>query len=307
MTVKKVEFNSVGVKLVGNLYLPADFDESKSYKTIVMTPPAHQIKDQTPACYGPKFAEKGFIFFAFDYNSMGESDSYSDGVRNDQHAFRKQENLRDAISFLRSHPFVDRDKFYGIGVCGGGNIMSSVLITDLRIKAFASISAMMATDALFFSDKDMYSAIVSGGNDARQGMFESGEPVNIDLFGYDDPEYKEKNPEAAGAQLEGFDYYGTARAGTATYPLFSNKVLANINESVMINIGEAYADRMVQPYLAVVGDNADTAFSTDGFYEKVTAEKEYYKVPNCSHVDLYDKDEPVTLATNKIAEFFDKH
>ena len=49
MTVQKVEFKSLGLTLVGDMYLPQDFDESKQYKTIVVTPPAHQIKEQTTA------------------------------------------------------------------------------------------------------------------------------------------------------------------------------------------------------------------------------------------------------------------
>ena len=47
MTVQKVEFKSLGLTLVGDMYLPQGFDESKQYKTIVVTPPAHQIKEQT--------------------------------------------------------------------------------------------------------------------------------------------------------------------------------------------------------------------------------------------------------------------
>ncbi len=49
MTVQKVEFGSLGLTLVGDIYLPQGFDESKQYKTIVVTPPAHQIKEQTAA------------------------------------------------------------------------------------------------------------------------------------------------------------------------------------------------------------------------------------------------------------------
>ncbi|MEH0697913.1 alpha/beta hydrolase [Vibrio owensii] len=304
MTVQKVEFKSLGLTLVGDMYLPQGFDESKQYKTIVVTPPAHQIKEQTAAVYGPIFAKLGFVYLAFDYNSKGESDSYSEGFRNDENSFRKHEDLRNAISFLCSLPYVDKDKLYGIGICGGGNIMSSVLITDLRVKAFASISAMLATDAMFFGDKAAYRGMIGAANDARQRMYNEQSSETFDLFGYDDPDYKWNNPQASDAALEGYEFYGTARAGTETYPRFSNQVLSNIYESAVLNIGERYAEHMAQPFLGVVGERADTAIATELFFEKVTSPKELFIVPGASHVDLYDVEEYVTVAANKIAEFF---
>lgn len=75
MKVQKVEFKSLGLNLVGNLYLPKGFDANQQYKTIIVTPPAHQVKEQTPTVYGPLFANLGFVFFAFDYNSKGESEA----------------------------------------------------------------------------------------------------------------------------------------------------------------------------------------------------------------------------------------
>ncbi|MCV6621338.1 MAG: alpha/beta hydrolase [Cellvibrionaceae bacterium] len=304
MKMKRVEFDSVALSLVGNLYLPEDFDEAKQYKTIVVTPPAHQIKEQTAAQYAPKFTEQGFVFFAFDYNSKGESQSYKEGFSNDENNFRKQEDLRNAVSYLSSLSFVDKERLFGLGICGGGNVMSAVMITDLRLKAFASISAMLATDAMFFADQQAFVQMVNGANDARQSMYESNQPLTVDLFGYDDPDYLEQHKGSSSAELEGYDYYGTDRAGSATYPRFSNKVLANIYDSVTLNIGEQYADRMIQPFLGVVGEKAETAICTKLFYDKVSSEKEYFVVPGASHIDLYDRNEYVTIAANKIADFY---
>lgn len=147
MTIQTVQFQSAGIDLVGQLYLPDNFSETQRYKTIVVTPPAHQIKEQTAAVYGPLLAQQGFIFLAF----VTPVRVSRKGMRNDEHAFRKQEYLRNAISFLCNLPCVDQTQLFGVGICGGGTIMSSVLITDLRVKAFASISAMLATDALCFA------------------------------------------------------------------------------------------------------------------------------------------------------------
>ena len=305
-STQKRTFDSVGRKLVGTIYLPNNFSEKEKYKTVVMTPPAHQVKEQTLGVYGPKLAEKGFIAFAFDYNTKGESEGYKSGYRNDENAFRKHEDLRNAISYLRSLNYVDHDQFFGLGICGGGNIMSSVAITDLRIKAFASVSAMLATDAMFYSDKETFKTLIEAANTQRQLMYNSQEALNTDLFGYDNPNYLSDNPNLPPAQAEGYDYYGTERAGTAKFPRFSNHVLANIYESATVNIGEQYADKMLQPYIGIVGEKAETAFATKAFYDKVASEKEYVVIDGASHVDLYDKAEYVDQAINQIAQFFAK-
>ncbi|MDD9901975.1 MAG: alpha/beta hydrolase, partial [Rhodospirillaceae bacterium] len=183
----KVSFKSKGVNLVGNLYLPADFDPAKIYEGIVMTPPFPQVKDQVLANYGPRMAERGYAALSFDYNSKGESDSYQEGFRDDEDSTRKWEDLRNAISFMGALSFVAG--INGLGFCGGGNIMSSTIITDLRVKAFASVSAMMASDMMFYGDKDLFKQQIKAANTARQKMFETGEAVAHDYFGYTDPDY----------------------------------------------------------------------------------------------------------------------
>lgn len=231
----KVNFNSKGINIVGDLYLPADFDPAGTYEGVIMTPPFPQVKDQVLGNYGPKLAERGYAALAFDYNSKGESDSYDPNFRDDDDFPRKWEDLRNAISFLNSLPFVG--EINGLGFCGGGNIMSSVLISDLRVKTFASVSAMLATDMINLANQDAYKAGIKAANAARQAMFETGEPVAADYFGYTDPDFLAKNAGAPTGMIEGYDYYGTQRGGTATYPNYTNILLSNVNESAMLNLG----------------------------------------------------------------------
>lgn len=304
---KVINFHSKSVKVVGDLYTPADFDESKKYSAIVMTPPFPQVRNQALANYGPKFAEAGYVALAFDYVSKGDSDSYTEGFRNDDDFPLKWEALRNAISFLGAQNFVDTNNIFGFGMCGGGNIMSSTIITDLRVKAYATVSAMMATDMIQFADKEAFKALVTAANEARQKTFETGEPVQHDFFGYTDPDFLEKNPGLAGGQLEGYDYYGTARGGTETHPNFSNVLMSHANETAVLNLGEHYADKIVQPYCGIVGELAETRICTDAFYAKVTAEKELHEIAGASHVALYDKPEYVKQVADIVTTFFGKH
>lgn len=306
-SVEKVSFKSKEVNLVGNMYLPTDFDSRGKYKAVVMTPPFPQVKDQAVSNYGPKFAEAGFVALNFDYVSKGESDSYTEGFRNDDDIPLKWEALRNAVSFLGSRPFVDKKNLFGFGMCGGGNIMASVAITDLRIKAVASASGMMATDMLHFGDMEVFKQTIIAANEARQKMFETGQPVEVDYFGYDDPQWLEKNADLPAENKEGFDYYGTKRGGKETYPNYSNVLIASVNETTLFNPGEQYADKMVQPYCGIFGENAATKICTQAFFERVTSEKELHEIKGASHVELYDKPEYIDQVIEKVVTFFNKH
>lgn len=61
---------------------------------------------------------------------------------------------------------------------------------------------------------------------------------------------------------------------------------------------------MLQPYIGIVGDNADTAPFTELFYDKVTPHKQLHRVAGASHVDLYDVEPYVTEAVEQIDQFF---
>lgn len=306
-STQKISFKSKGITVVGVLYLPSDFDASSKYKAVVMAPPFPQVKDQALSNYGPKLAASDFVALAFDWVSKGESDSYAEGFRNDDDFPLKWEALRNAISFLCSRPFVDTRNVFALGMCGGGNIVSSTIITDLRVKAFASVSGMMATDMFQFADMNAFKTLVSDANEARQKMFETGEPVSTDYFGYLDPDYLEKNPDLSPAQREGYDYYGTERGGTERYPNFSNVLLASVNETALLNLGEHYADKFVQPYCGIVGEIAATRIATEAFYEKVTSDKEFHEIPGATHVGLYDRPEHVAQVVEKLVAFYEKH
>ena len=301
----KVSFNSKGINIVGVLYVPENFDATQTYEGLVMTPPFPQVKDQTLGNYGPEMAKRGYVALAFDYNTKGESDSYQEGFRDDENFPRKWEDLRNAISFLGSLSFVGL--INGMAFCGGGNIMSSTIITDLRVKAFVSVSALMTSDMMHFADMDAFKTQVKKANAARQEMFETGKPVTHDYFGYTDPNYVENNPGAGAGQIEGFEYYGGSRGGQKTYPNFTNILLSTVDETAMVNLGEHYADKMLQPYCGIIGSEAETGIFTRNYYEKVTSEKELHVIEGASHVGLYDVPENVTQVANLADTFFQKH
>ena len=300
-----ISFSSQGYNLVGNLYTPQGFDASNQYSIIIFTPPFNQVKEQMAAIYGPKLADKGFLFLSFDYIGYGESEG---DVRNYENAFIKMESIRDAISFVGTLPYVDHEKIYGVGACASGGYMALVTTTDKRIKALATVCGMLDNKQYFFGISDRESVVnsIKAMNEARQKQYETGEPVYVDTLGYEGVE-PEAIPE--GAAREGYDYYMTERAGTQKYPRYSNRSLANIMETNALTDATNWAAYLYTPYLGVYGQKAlaDTGPLTVAYYKRCSEPKELFEVPGASHVDLYDKDEYVDQAVSRIAEFFEKY
>ena len=302
-----VTFKSFGVALAGDLYLPEGFDETKKYKAIVGASPFPQVKDQIPATYGPEMAARGFIYLGFDYLGMGDSPALPGEFKQSRYMFRLIENTWDAVSYLGTLPFVE--EVYGLGVCQGGSIIASAAVTDHRIKKIAMVSGMMASDGLQWTDRDMANQQIAAANASMQKMYETGEPDYVNPVGLDDSQSRDEfvgsgvNPMAE----ETYDYYGRDGAkGPVAVPNFTNAHIGDQAMQSLISIGEAYADKIVQPSLTIYSKSAFTAPCSTQFVAKLTNEHEELAFDEFSHVDFYYKPDAVKASTDAVAEFFSR-
>ena len=299
--VNTVSFKSQGYNLSGLLYVPQAFEPNRQYPTVVFSGPFNQVKEQTGAVYGKKLAEKGYIALSFDHLGYGDSEG---PVRNNEKASWKMDGIRDAVSYLGTLSFVDREKMYGLGVCASGGYMPIVATTDKRLKAIATVSGMMDNTASYFGvmTKEQLLPLFKMANDARQKAYETGELEYYDALGMES--YDEEN--------EGYDYYMTKRAGKETYPNYSHLAPKVLMEDAPLTSAVALAPYLYTPYLGIYGEKAlsgdiQTAPLTIAFYENASEPKELYEVEGASHVSLYDIDKDVDRAVAKMDEFFKKY
>lgn len=305
MEKKRVTFKSFGLDLVGDLYLPDGFDESKKYTAIVGASPFPQVKEQVLGTYGPEMANRGFVFLGFDYMGMGDSPALPGEHKQSRYMFRLIENTWDAVSFLGTLPFVD--DIMGLGVCQGASIMSSVAVTDHRIKKIATISGMMASDAMQWSNKDMVNQQIAAANASRQKMYETKQPDYTAPFGLDDEQSREEHIAAIGSPMAGesYDYYGRDGVkGPKAVPNYTNMHIGDQAMESLISIGEHYADKITQPTLVLYGSDAFTAPCSTEFVKKLKSDHKAVAVPEFGHVDFYYKPEAVKVSADAVAEFF---
>ncbi|MCL3781274.1 alpha/beta hydrolase [Prolixibacteraceae bacterium JC049] len=304
----KVTFKSFGVDLIGNLYLPEGFDTNKKYKAIVGASPFPQVKEQVLATYGPEMANRGFVFLAFDYLGMGDSPALPGEFKQSRYMFRLIENTWDAVSYLGTLPFVN--EIHGLGVCQGGSIIASAAVTDHRMKKIAMVSGMMAADAFQWTDRNMANQMTAAANNSKQKIYETEQPDYIAPFGLNDKQSRKEFVEAAAYPAmagETYDYYGRDGVrGPKAVENFTNMHIGDQAMQSLISIGEAYADKIVQPTLVIYGTTASTAPCSTQFIDKLTNNHEVMALDEFSHVDFYYKPEAVKVSTDAVAEFFNK-
>lgn len=298
--VNKVSFNSGKYQLAGLLFTPEDFDNSKTYPTVVFSGPVLQVKEQMGTNYGEEFARKGYTFLTFDHIGHGESEgevAHEDG-------FFKQETIRDAISYLSTLEFVNRDQLFGIGGCASAAYVPLVAVTDKRLKGIATISGRSSNVTTYFDDmpKEIFLAQIVAANEARQRMYESGEIETVDTFAVYQGKKAEDFPE--GLSRDGFNYYMTERGRSEN---FTSVAQANFMESVPLCDSASFAPYFFMPFIAVAGEKAQTRHTTEKLYDRAEEPKELAIIEGASHVSLYDTPEQVEEVVSRIDAFWMKH
>ncbi len=299
-----VTFKSQGANIAGFMYLPDDFSADKKYPTILFMRPASQVKEQSVQVYGKKFSDKGYVFLGFEPYNYGDSDGE---IRNYESTENVLLNISDAISFLRSFDFVDRDRFTGVGLCMGGMYMTYTAAMDKRIKALVTISAYLNNPGYLYSmmPKDEVLKVLEIQAEERQRYYETGRLNRSDLLG---GMFDNGLPEGLPKFFQDtYSYYFTERAGAKTYGNYTN-IVPTFQPQVDIRLNaNGFAQYFNTPYLGIRGSVAMTGQMTDEFYENVTEPKEMHVVEEAGHFDLYDIDKYVDEAIQKADTFFKKH
>lgn len=159
VTTKQVNFYvDGGTRLQGKIFYPRDFDSKASYPGIVV---AHGINALAIGIekYAAKFAERGMVAMAFDYQSYGFSDSGADELlllapdtttdanpvsvkeapvrikRTNLNNVEELKAFRAAISYMQGEPGVDPDRIGSWSSSNGGTVSSALVGTDGRVKA----------------------------------------------------------------------------------------------------------------------------------------------------------------------------
>ena len=299
--VEKAHFhNRFGIELVGDLYMPKDFDASKRYAALAVAGPFGAVKEQVSGLYAQEMAKAGFVALAFDPSFTGESGG---AVRYAASPEINTEDFSAAVDFLATSDFVDPEKIGIIGICGWGGIGLNAVAADTRIKA-AVASTMY--DMSRVSAKGYFDA-----DDSAEKRLATKKAINAQrTLDYKNGTYARAGgvvdplPEDAPQFVKDYHAYYKTPRGYHERSVNSNEGWTLSSMIAMFNMPMlTYVEEIEAPVLIVHGENAHSRYMGEDTFKRLKGDnKELVIVPGASHVDLYDNVEKIPFA--KIISFF---
>jgi hypothetical protein len=300
VTKTEVTFDSAGITLAGHLYTPGSRQDGPR-PGIVVGHPGSGVKEQAAGLYASRLAEHGFVTLAFDAAFQGESGGDPRDLEDPAH---RVEDLKAAVSYLTSRPEADADRIGAFGICASGGYVLPATGSDHRIKAVATVSAVdiarqfrLGADGT--QDPAVFQAMLDAAANARTVAARGEKPPALTLF----PETIEQARALGGEHGgEGFEYYRTSRGQHPRSASFldwtSIDKMATFDAFALIPlIGQ-------RPLLMIAGTRAVTSWMSIEAFQKATGPKELDWIDGASHVDLYDREQYVGPAVEKLARFF---
>jgi hypothetical protein len=304
MNTQAIRFNNIAWDNAGTLMFPTDFNENQQYPAIVTMHPIGSCKEQTAGnVYGKALAEAGFMVLNFDASFQGESGGTPRYIEN---PYQRTDDVRYAIDYLVTLPYVDENRIGILGVCGGGAYSLNIAMTERRIKAVVSITGvnfgrLLRDGFAGGAPLDVLERVAAQRSLEARG----GDLLTINML----PESVESG-KAAGIKdidvLEATDYYKTSRGytpGGATSAVYSR-----LSTGMGWDAFHLCETLLTQPILVVIGDKPGGFGAYRDGYEVVrraaSTQKELFVVEGYSHYDLYDQPEPTSQALAKAIPFF---
>lgn len=136
--MRRTSFRNRGNLVVGNLHLPPDFDEAKSYAALILSTPGSSVKEQIGTVYASRMAAHGFVALSFDPSCQGESGGEP---RDLEDPAVRAEDIRCAVDHLMTLPYIDEARIGLLGVCAGGGYAIHAALTEHRFKAIGTVVA----------------------------------------------------------------------------------------------------------------------------------------------------------------------
>jgi uncharacterized protein len=133
-----IEFDARGTTLRGWLYRPVH--TGARAPAVVLAHGFSAVKEMFLDGYAEVFAAAGFIALVFDRRNLGASDGLP---RQEVDPWADVADYRDAVSFLGTLPFVDRDRIALWGTSYGGGVALAAAALDRRVRCVVSQVPML--------------------------------------------------------------------------------------------------------------------------------------------------------------------
>ncbi|MEL6305535.1 MAG: nuclear transport factor 2 family protein [Bacteroidota bacterium] len=276
--MKKVTFKSGGLDLVGDLYLPANFEEGKQYPAVPILGPMTFAKEQAPTEYAKRFAEKGYVALAFDPRFRGESAGLP---RELEDPIAKVEDAKAAAEYLASLPMVNNEQIVGFALCQGSSEMLRAVSEDAIFKGLVTVAGHYRDregDVQWMGTEEALEERIAAGKVALNTYKQTGEVIKV-------PAVDEERMDVGMPGKFVWDWYHVwADNGiwTNNYPKMSDALLFEY-ESITA------AETLDKPYLMIHSDNSFLPDAAKRQFDAVPATmKKLQWEGETGHLQYYD-------------------
>lgn len=287
----RVAFTSEGEQMVGNLYLPAAYQTGEQLPVIVVTGAWTTVKEQMPAVYAQRLADRGFAAFAFDFRYWGESGGEP---RQYESPAAKVQDIKNAVAFLKTLPVVDGENIGGLGICASAGYMAQAVAEDDSFKSFATVAAWLhdleSLNALFGESTVNHRMEI--GRAARQQYDRTGEIEYVSAYAQSD---------TSAAMSGDVSYYASSDRGVI--PAWTNRFAVMSWHEWQEFDALAIAPQITVPTLIVHSDGSALPDNARQFYDLLNGEKQLVWAEG-QHLDFYDRDPQVSTAVDALTSHF---
>jgi len=291
---REIVFSSQGIDCKGWLFIPDNL--TGRAPAIVMANAISAIKEITLPIYANRFAEAGFVVLAFDYRHFGESGGEP---RNHIVPFEQQQDIRNAITWLRTLPEVDPDRMGGWGISLGGVHMLHLGAYDRRLKAVVSVATGLneAENMMGLAGFQSFLRMLNGDHDQR--LKNSSAATYI-------PAVSMPGKGGAMAFPEAYEFYTEAQKTYA--PTYDNRLTLESLEYMFADHSEQAMHLITPTALLMIHGKKDLipVEAVQAAFERAGEPKKLV-VLDCLHTDLYTREPWVTQSCEAAIEWFNRY
>lgn len=294
-TIRKIEFESNGLTLRGNLHVPVDFADDNVYQGIVITGSWLTVKEQMADFYATKIAHEGYVALTFDFSTYGESDGE---IRNFEQPHLKSREITDAVAYLKSLPFISAEEVGGLAICASSGYMTEAIINGADIKALTLVAPWLHNHELvapLYGEEKGVAEKIAASKEAEAHYKNSGKVDYVSAVSKTD-----KNAAMFGP----FDYYLDEKRGAIKE--WENKFAVMAWQEWLEYDPIPLAKELSIPTLLIHSKKAAIPEGAELYYKNLKSDKNIIWLKNDpTQFDLYDQEPYTSIAVREAVKWYE--